>query len=178
MALMGNGPADSVECARRLYRRRQKSENEMEDSGKTELVDAKEGDCGYIHGLLCLLEQTAFGYELFKKNYLDNLMDADIDYFVIEHNHEKCGFISIHRQTLLHHNAKIGEIQEFIIEERFRKKGIGSEAIRMVKEKCKTNNVSQLEVCTNKKRVDTQFFYRSNHFIESHFKFTMSMDEP
>jgi PhnO protein len=148
----------------------------MENAGNVELTDARECDCEYIYGLVCLLEQTTFEYGLFKINYCGNLRNKDIDYFLINYNHEKCGFISIHSQTLLHHNAKIGEIQEFIIEERCRNKGIGREAIRMVREKCKDRNLSQLEVCTNKKRVETQSFYRSNQFVESHFKYTMGMD--
>ena len=145
----------------------------MEKSSNIELITAIGNDCEYICQLLCQLEQTSYNYELFQEHYLVNLSNQDIEYLIITYNHEKCGFISIHSQLLLHHNSKIAEIQEFIIEDKYRNKGIGKAVILLVKEKCLKNNVSQLEVCTNLKRTETQRLYRSNSLIESHYKYTM-----
>ena len=140
-----------------------------------ELISANKSDCKYVYGLLCILEQTEFEYSTFQNNYLDNLNNENVHYFVVMYKNEKCGFISIHSQILLHHNSKIGEIQEFIIDEKYRQKGIGRNVIKIIKEFCTTNNIQQLEVCTNKIRLDTQRFYTDNEFIESHYKYTMKI---
>jgi len=139
------------------------------------VIAAEPDTCRYIYNLVCRLEQTSFDYEEFKKNYAANLKNPDIQYLIITCNGERCGFISLHCQILLHHNAKIAEIQEFIIEEQYRSRGIGKKVISEIKKKCMLEKIDQLEVCTNKKRTATQAFYAANNFIESHLKYTMRL---
>ncbi len=142
-----------------------------------ELKKADESDCEYVYGLICLLEGTNFKYDEFCLNYMINLKNSSIDYFIIKCDEEQCGFISLYTQTLLHHNGRVCEIQEFIIEEKFRGKGIGGNVITLITEIVQKNNAVQLEVCTNKNRQSSQRFYKTNDFIETHYKYVMKFQD-
>lgn len=137
----------------------------------TNLRMASEEDIDYVYRLICELEDHEFEYEKFKINFDYNLNNPNIQYYIIVDNNEKCGFISLYTNVLLHHNGKVMEIQEFIVDKRNRKYGIGSEIIRQVKKIAKAQNVLQLEVCTNKKREMAQRFYKKTGFLQSHYKY-------
>lgn len=143
--------------------------------GKIELIRATKTDDDYIYKIICDLEEQIFDYKVFKKNFNSNLCIKNIDYYIIELNSKKCGFISLYTSILLHHNARITEIQELIIEEKYRSNGLGRKVMELAEKICKDNKVEQLEVCTNIKRTMSQNFYKNNGFNETHYKYTKKL---
>lgn len=142
---------------------------------KIELVKAIKTDDDYIYKMICDLENQILDYKVFKENFYSNLCMQNIDYYVIESNGKKCGFVSLYTSILLHHNSRITEIQELIIEEKYRRNGMGRKVIDLAEKICKDNKVEQLEVCTNIKRTMSQNFYKNNGFNETHYKYTKKL---
>lgn len=140
-----------------------------------ELIRASKTDDDYIYKMICDLEEQILDYKIFKENFYSNLDMKNIDYYIIEYNSKKCGFISLYTSILLHHNSKITEIQELVIEEKYRSHGIGRRVIESVEKICRENKVEQLEVCTNMKRTKSQSFYKNNGFNETHYKYTKKL---
>lgn len=135
--------------------------------------EAQKSDVAEIYQLICLLEACTFDYALFKQIAETNLEQTNSYYFVAQVEDELVGFISIHVQFLLHHCGKVGEIQELIVKEKFRSKGIGELLIKKAVELAKTENLEQLEVTTNSRRTKAHQFYKNNNFIETSKKFVI-----
>jgi PhnO protein len=103
------------------------------------------------------------------------LKNENIIYLLAFESEEPAGFISCHAQWLLHHAALIGEIQEMIVAEKFRSKGVGKLLIAELIEAAKSNGIHQLEVTSNKRREKAHQFYLREGFEQSHFKFTKTL---
>jgi PhnO protein len=142
---------------------------------KTELINVSENDVDYVFSLISLLENSQLDLEKFKELYKVNISDNTIEYYLILHDGKKCGFVSIYFHVLLHHMGVSAEIQELYIEELFRGKGIGKEVISFLYSVAKERNAVLLEVCTNKKRLGSQEFYKKMGFNESHYKYTLDI---
>lgn len=138
---------------------------------------ADESDIHFVYNLICDLENEKFHYEIFQANYNHNLLNKNLDYYIIEQNENRSGFISLYVNLLLHHNAQIMEIQEFILLESMRGQGLGKQAIEEVINLAKQKNIHQIEVCTNKNRVKAQQFYKNLNFQESHYKYCLNLTE-
>lgn len=82
-------------------------------------------DLDFIYNSICKLENDTFDFNQFQNFFLENINNPNFHYFLAENNLEKIGFISFHIQNLLHHCGKVGEIQEFFVDNEYRKKGIG-----------------------------------------------------
>lgn len=139
-----------------------------------DIREAKNDDLQAIYELIDELEATHFEFTNFEKGFRFNSNQPNIYYYVAEHLGLVVGFISIHTQFLLHHNGFIGEIQELIVSEKYRGKGIGQKLIKKAIELAETIGMEQLEVTTNIKRERTHQFYRKNNFIETSKKFVIN----
>ncbi len=79
---------------------------------------------------------------------------------------------------MLHHGGqKIAEIQEMYVRPENRKIGVGKNLIDELKRVAKLNEIAQLEVTSNKKRIETHRFYKREKFINSHEKFTFELNQ-
>lgn len=130
-------------------------------------------DIDGVYKLLCELESVEMPIYEFTSIYSNNLNNDKIHYLVVEESCEVIAFASLHIQQLLHHSKDVGEIQELIIKDGLRGKGIGSKLITKLKEISQENNCELIEVCCNKKRLDTHRFYEQSGFKQSHYKFTL-----
>jgi len=130
-------------------------------------------DLKSVYRLIVELEQQTFDPVLFEEIYSGNLNDPDCHYFVAEHHDEVIGFISLQTQRLLHHCGTVGEIQEFCIDGDYRGKGVGRMLMDAVKKYAVAHNIKDLEVTSNKRRVENVSIYESLGFKLTHNKFTL-----
>ena len=138
------------------------------------MVDTKNAslsDFNAVFNFMCSLENEVFDKGKMREIFTKNLDDANIIYLMGFYNNIPAAFISCHIQNLLHHNEAVAEIQELFVAKEYRKKNFGKELITSLRVLLKKRNVKQLEVCSNRKRVDAQAFYLSCGFTDSHKKF-------
>lgn len=134
-------------------------------------------DRGTIYKMLCELENAELPDKEFKKIYLDNLENWSIAYLVVEYEGELVGFASCHIQLLLHHAAAVGEIQEMFVLPAYRSMGVGKRLVQELTTFAASRGASQLEVTTNKIRLDTHRFYEREGFENTHFKLVLNVHQ-
>lgn len=123
-----------------------------------------------IYTLLCDLEEITFDKEKFINRYKANLTDKNKMYYVYELNNCVVGFISLFVKKQLHHEKDTGEIEELIVDGKYRSQGIGRELIEYIYKKAKELDLQEIEVSSKANRIRAHHFYESNEFIKSHYK--------
>ena len=126
-----------------------------------------------IYNLLVQLEGMEFDKRMYSDIYEANLLNPAVFYFVYEEENSVVGFISIHIQKLLHHSGNIAEVQELIVDESVRGKGIGKQLFEKARLIAIENKCSQLEVCCNQKRKESHQFYELQGMTNNHYKFCL-----
>ena len=153
------------------------TENVQDEVGILKIVKAEEKDFEALYGLLCSLEDTLFDKQSLHEVYAVNLSRDDIHYVVAVDGSRVIGFASLHIQHLLHHAAKIGEIQEIMVREEKRGAGVGKLLFEALKETAIENNCTQLEICCSQARKESHGFYLKMGAKNSHYKFTLPVSE-
>ena len=121
---------------------------------------AEEKDVQAVYHFICLLEETVFDSEAFKRIFNVNLYNKDIYYLLAEaEDGRPVGFISCHIQNLLHHGGKVAEIQELFVEQAYRSLGIGRELVNNLEGKLAADACLLVEVTAQNKRLHTHAFY-------------------
>lgn len=121
------------------------------------------------------LEEQVFDYEVFRGIFERNLLDKNVHYFVAEVDGIIVGFMSLFESTPLHHCYKIAELQELIINHKYRGLHIGEAFIKVAFELGVSNNWSQIELSSHMKRLKAHCFYMRNGFTRRHFKFVKTL---
>ncbi|WP_417882516.1 GNAT family N-acetyltransferase [Xanthomarina gelatinilytica] len=129
----------------------------------------KNSDRYAIYRLVNQLKDKPLDRSIFFKKFSTNLFDKNIEYWLIEYQETVAGFISIHKNQLLHHDEVINEVQEFIIDEPFRNRGLGSKLIGFILKRHENKNI---ELASNKSRLQSISFYEKHGFKATHNKFT------
>jgi len=139
------------------------------------IIDATIAHVNAVYDLICELQDEKLDKDNFSQIYKDNISNQDIYYFLAFNEESAIGFASLHVQKLLHHCAKIGEIQEIVVSQAQRGIGVGAMLFEKLREAAVANNCEMLEVCCNKARVSSHQFYLRQGMQKSHFKFTCSL---
>ncbi|HLY70612.1 MAG TPA: GNAT family N-acetyltransferase [Puia sp.] len=130
---------------------------------------AKNHDAKKIFQFLCEKEEKLFDKELFENNYRTCIGDPDNVYLVAAgENNEPLGFISAHGGIELHEEGMVYQIQEFFVEKKCRKGGVGRLLLKeldalLVKKECRLISVS----ISNYNSRTINFFIK-NGFAHSH----------
>ena len=129
----------------------------------------KNTDSYEVYKLVNQLKEKPLGRDVFFEKLRKNIYDKSIEYWCLEINNELIGFVSIHNNLLLHHDLPVNEIQEFVIDKDFRGKGYGSILMQFV-----INRFfgQELELASNKSRVESKLFFEKCGFVATHNKFT------
>ncbi len=135
---------------------------------------ARPEDCKSIYDFVCDLEENEFDYSTFESLYLRNISSPENIYLVSEGNGSISGYISCHGQVLLHHCARVFEIQELFVIQEFRNNGIGQLLVENLESRLSKLDYESLEVTANSKREKTHDFYKKMGFEFTHQKFTKS----
>ena len=139
------------------------------------IVKAAMHNLDAVYNLICELEDRKLDKYEFLRIYQENIADANVHYLLAEDGADIIGFASLHIQKLLHHCAKVGEIQEIIVSEKAQGSGAGTELFNQLAKTAASNNCLQLEVCTSKMREKAQDFYVKQGMKQSHFKFILGL---
>ena len=118
------------------------------------------------------LEEINLDEALFKQYFEQNLSNNENIYLVATFKEAVIGFVSCHGQILLHHLAKVFEIQELFVKKEFRGFQVGQTLITELENILKANGNQFLEVTANIKRENTHAFYARCGFVYTHKKFT------
>lgn len=127
-------------------------------------------DEAILYHMLCDLESEVLALASFKYIFQSNLQKENIGYFIAEVGGQPVGMASCHIQLLLHHAAAVGEIQEMYVDPTVRSMGIGKALIQSIFEFAGLQGANQVEVTSNKVRIDTHRFYEREGFQKTHDK--------
>ncbi|MCD7907621.1 MAG: GNAT family N-acetyltransferase [Clostridium sp.] len=141
-----------------------------------EIISAQPEHFTQIYALICELENEVMDRAMLQEIYLRNLKEPDIVCLIALDNGAAAGFASVHIQYLLHHAARIAELQEIVVAKQYQGRGVGSLLFSEIKKAAAAADCLQLEVCCNRKRTDSHRFYQKQGMAASHFKFTMALD--
>ncbi len=136
---------------------------------------ASVADLESVYELLNQLKGSQHNREAFERNYTQNLSDPLVHYLVAIYNQKPVGFISLHVQRILHHEHRTGELQELIIDQEFRGKGVGKQLMIAAEGLARTLNLEEIELTTRLHRTDAQAFYKSLGYSNSHLKFVKEL---
>ena len=139
--------------------------------------NATAADADSVYDFVCLLEDTMFDRELFRRYYLQNISTPGYYYILAVENNVPVGYLSCHGQLLLHHLGYVYEIQELYVDERCRGKGVGRMLIDHLKELIAGQDYDMLEVACGFKRPESHVFYEQVGFSRTHYKFTMRKND-
>src|SRR6185312_4530241 len=134
-----------------------------------EIRKASAQDALLVHKLICELENYTLDKDVFNENFRQNLNSSRVHYLVAIINNEIIGFVSCHGQLLLHHEGIVYEIQEIVVSNEHRSKGIGKKLLHVLEEIISKEDYKLLEVACNMKRKDAHRFYLANGFDQTHY---------
>jgi len=130
-------------------------------------------DLDFVYKSICELENEELDFEVFAAIFNENIANPNNLYLIAENKNEEVGFVSFHTQNLLHHCGRVGEIQEFFINENHRGEGIGRQLIEKIMQYAEEHKLKSIEVTTNRRRVENVMIYENLGFTLSHNKFTI-----
>ncbi len=130
-------------------------------------------DLDFVYKSICELENEELDFEVFAAIFNENIANPNNLYLIAENKNEEVGFVSFHTQNLLHHCGRVGEIQEFFINENHRGEGIGRQLIEKIMQYAEEHKLKSIEVTTNRRRVENVMIYENLGFKLSHNKFTI-----
>jgi (aminoalkyl)phosphonate N-acetyltransferase len=137
---------------------------------------ADKNDLDEIYNLICVLENKTFDKNSFTEVYFNALQGKVVFCFVAEIENKVVGFTSVSILDLLHHSGKVLEIQELVVDENHRSRGIGKDLIDFIIKFAIKNKCLTIDVTSNKKRLAAHRFYENLGFKSSHFKFTLDLN--
>lgn len=120
--------------------------------------------------MLCDLENEVLDRTAFAQVFQHNLSDPDIAYVVAEWDGKVVGIASCHVQSLLHHAARVGEVQEMYVDPALRSQGVGKKLLEELIRFAEGRGAVNLEVTSNQIRLDTHRFYEREGFRCTHYK--------
>lgn len=116
----------------------------------TLIRSAVESDERSVYDLIISLMGFPLDREAFHDVFVWNLHSESVLYYVAESNEAIVGFGSLHIELLLHHVGLAGEIQELVVHETVRSKGIGAELVSRLEEEAEKRGCVAIEVTTRK----------------------------
>ena len=127
-------------------------------------------DLNAVYEFMCILEKETLDLTRFNALFLRNLGQPSVRYLVAEQAGEVVGFASCHVQELLHHNGKVGEIQEIFVRADRRGQHVGRQLVAALRQRAVREGWVNLEVTTRQQRTDAIRFYERIGFNRTHVK--------
>ena len=93
--------------------------------------------------------------------------------FVAEENKELIGLITLYLLTNMRHGWHRGHVEDFVVSEKKRGKGIGTQLFDAVKQYCRENNIKVIKLDSGIDLTNAHRFYEKNggKFTEKMFRF-------
>ena len=122
-----------------------------------------------IYRLTNLLEDTILNHDSFMKIF-DECFEKDLIY-VYEMDQRIIAFIHTRFTSQFARASCIAEIQELIVEEGYRNKGIGKALLDKTVDYCREKQIGIIEVLSSTFRKDAHRFYENNGFDKTGYRF-------
>ncbi len=100
-----------------------------------------------------------------KKKVLNDILLSDSKVFIAEYLGKIIGAINLQIINNIRHGWKRAHLEEVIIENNYRGKGVGSMLMLHIKDYCQMNNIKSIKLMCGKQLVNSQEFYEKNGFI-------------
>lgn len=136
------------------------------------------GDFDKIYGFVCALQNKVFDKVIMQQLFVQNINNENNIYLIAESGAEAVGYASCHIQLLLHHAARVAEIQEMYVMPEYRSAGVGKELMKTIKAKAEVKGAVQLEVTTRVIRKEAIKFYVREEFEDTHKKLVHYFRKP
>lgn len=130
-------------------------------------------DLDKVYELMNSLYEGKLKYYKFNSIYKLKLQDKNSYYIVAIDNENIVGVLTSELQEKLHRERLQLFIEDLIVEETKRNKGIGKAMLENAVEFAKDNNCEVVELTTYKDNVKAHKFYESNGFINHSIKYKM-----
>ena len=131
-------------------------------------------DFDEVYKLICELVGSPVGaisYSSLKEIYQANLLSDIKGQYLAELSDEIVGFISLTFDMRLSEGGKVAVIDELVVKEKQRSKGIGTALVEYAIMLAKSNCCCMVEVATNLRREDTHRFYEKKGFVKNGYRF-------
>jgi PhnO protein len=129
-------------------------------------------DVHSVYTFICQLEETVFELNTFREIFNQAISDQHAVLLIAEINGVAVGYASCFSQLLLHHNGRVGEIQEMYVAKDHQGQNIGKMLLLEIESLAKKQNWKGIEVTANNKRSMAHTFYKNQGFEQTHYKFT------
>ncbi|MDN4164348.1 GNAT family N-acetyltransferase [Cytophagales bacterium LB-30] len=136
---------------------------------------ATEADWPTVQQLIEVAEGKTFSAEVFEKRFAFNIKSIDTHYWLITHQEEVIGFVSLHVQHVLHMQELVGCIEELFILPQHRGKGIGKAAMQHIISFCRLIDLEELRVRAGISDKATEAFFEALGFTprDCNFGYTL-----
>ena len=124
-----------------------------------------------VYQLICDLEKTEFPKEKFREIFHEQLHKESCYCLVCEREGKTIAMLNLRFENQLHHTDRIAEIMEFVVDEKYRNKGIGKQMFDKACVIAKDNGCVQIELTSNQIRKDAHRFYIRKGMQNTHYKF-------
>ena len=128
-------------------------------------------DLDEIFNLLNQLYDNKLNYEKFKEIYKMKLNDKNSYYIVAIENNKIIGVLTLELQIKLHRAKKQSFIEDLIVDESYRNRGIGKALLQNAVNYAKNNDCEVIELTSYINNEKAHKFYQNNGFIKHSYKF-------
>lgn len=128
-------------------------------------------DLDEIFNLLNQLYKNQLNYEKFKEIYKMKLNDKNSYYIVAIENNKIIGVLTSELQIKLHRAKKQSFIEDLIVDESYRNRGIGKALLQNAVNYAKNNDCEVIELTSYINNEKSHKFYQNNGFNKNSYKF-------
>lgn len=134
-------------------------------------------DLDDVFRLLNELYKNKIQYDKFKEIYHQKLNDANSYYIVAIVNKKVVGVLISELQVQLHRAKKRGYIEDLIVDENYRNKGIGKSLLENAVNYAKDNDCEVVDLTSYITNDDAHRFYEKNGFIKHSYMFKKYLNQ-
>ncbi len=128
-------------------------------------------DINDVYNLMCVLENTTFDYEEFKKAYNYKLNKLETLMIKAVHEDKTVGFLNMDIEYKLHHVKKIANIEELVVLDEYRSHGIGKALLEYAINHARNQECELVELVSSFPRTRAHEFYLRHGFAKTSYNF-------
>ncbi len=122
--------------------------------------------------------KVGWSYEEEGIKYFKDMLTNEIVFICIDENDNIVGYLAGRANTKTSYITKsVAEIDNMIIEEKYRKEGLGTRLIDKFKEYCLNLGIQELKVTASSKNINAINFYKKNGFENFETTLKMKLDK-
>jgi PhnO protein len=145
----------------------------------TDNVQIIKPDSSHMDGIFLLLKQLWPGKEINTQKVssiiTENSSSPFYEYLVAKSGETVVAFVSFSMKNNIWQEGKIAHIDEFIVHENYRARGIGTLILNETASRARSLDCKKIEVDSGLHRNDSHEFYKSWGFRERAIKFTFDL---